>query len=118
MKKLIYIIAALAVIAFTVPQLYNKLNESQDNFSQKTETESSCEEETAPAEKVFSDESEVLYIGEYKGRVGIWKNPASKPYLVLDTYTFALPESDRKMIEKGFYITAEELDGLICDYTG
>lgn len=128
MKKFVLIIAVMVAAALTVPQLYNKLNESQDQFSSSDESSTDtvseeCAADVLPAEnglsvEVSAGESDALYIKNYGNFIGIWKNPNEKPYMILEVQTFTLPEADRNLIEKGFCIPADELDSLICDYTG
>ena len=130
MKKIILSVLILTVAAAVfLPQLYNKISESQDVFSAEADLNAESKNvfdissgesdggETASADAAATD-ADALYVGEYNGKVGIWKNPASKPYIVLDVYTFTLPAFDKSMVQKGFYISSEELEPLICDFTG
>lgn len=58
-------------------------------------------------------------VREYEGQIGIFAEGGEMPVQVFDTAVFLLPESDRKLLEKGITVdTPEELQKIIEDFTG
>ena len=57
-------------------------------------------------------------LGEYNGRVALFREHSSKPYRILDMETYLLPEADLEAIRSGGIVveTEEELRRLLEDW--
>ena len=57
-------------------------------------------------------------VKEYEGKVAVYKNDETKPYIVYDSYISLLPEQDAKLIKKGIVTDDKNyLQSVIEDYT-
>ncbi len=95
------IFGLLAVSCFTV--LFVTLNNDLNNRSVQD----------------YSDFAEDYFtIKEYEGKVAVYKNNETKPYVVYDSYVSLLPEQDIELLKKGI-VTDDKLylQSVIEDYT-
>ena len=77
--------------------------------------ETSIESES---EELFEEEKNMYNIRAYEGKIGIFSEEG-KLLKILEVYIKTLPEADREMLEKGFYVIGEDdLHAIIEDYTG
>ena len=57
-------------------------------------------------------------VKEYSGKVAIYKNDETKPYIVYDAYVSLLPQQDIDLLKKGIVTDDKEyLQRIIEDYT-
>lgn len=74
------------------------------------------------ADDTAADETtqEIFYykVGEYKGKVAVFKNSDKTPFEIYESYIENFPEHDRELLRNGIKAdTAEELQKIIEDYT-
>ena len=56
-------------------------------------------------------------IGNHKGFIALWKDPAADPAMVFPYSVSSLPPQDQQLINKGIYLESEaELHRLLEDY--
>ena len=56
-------------------------------------------------------------IGNHKGFIALWKDPAGEPAIVFPYSVASLPPEDQRLLEKGIYLESEvELNRLLEDY--
>lgn len=57
-------------------------------------------------------------VKEYEGKIAVYKNDETKPYVVYDAYVSLLPEQDIEQLKKGIITDDKEyLQSIIEDYT-
>lgn len=66
-----------------------------------------------------SDIIEDFYtVKEYDGKIAVYKNEETKPYVVYDAYVSLLPQQDIELLKKGIVTDNKEyLQSIIEDYT-
>lgn len=56
-------------------------------------------------------------IGNYKGFIALWKDPAGDPAIVFPYSVSSLPPRDQQLVNKGIYLESEgQLNRLLEDY--
>ena len=56
-------------------------------------------------------------IGNYKGFIALWKDPAGDPAIVFPYSVSSLPPQDQQLVNKGIYLESEgQLNRLLEDY--
>ena len=56
-------------------------------------------------------------IGNHKGFIALWKDPAGDPAIVFPYSVASLPQADQQLLEKGIILESQaELDRLLEDY--
>ena len=57
-------------------------------------------------------------VKEYDGKIAVYKNEETKPYIVYDAYVSLLPQQDIELLKKGIVTDDKEyLQSVIEDYT-
>ena len=68
------------------------------------------------------DNSDILQdfytVREYDGKIAVYKNDETKPYIIYDAYVSLLPQQDIDLLKKGIVTDDKEyLQSIIEDYT-
>ena len=71
------------------------------------------------SDSVIETESRDTYIiKKYGEKIGVFREGAGKPFRIIDTFVFTLPQNDVTMLSHGFAVYEHELVGIVEDYTG
>lgn len=100
MKKHIFIIVLILVLSTIINVLVvAKANKNSEPAIATTETE------------------QMFYtLGDYKGRIAIFKDDMKKPLKVYDIFTSSLPEEDSRNIKNGIKLTEDEVEKYVYEY--
>ena len=89
-------------------------------FSGNNETELPSIEN---AKKVMADSAvqttleDTYLIKKYGEKIGVFRKGAGKPFKIIDTFVFTLPQNDISMLSHGFTVYENELVGIFEDYS-
>ena len=71
----------------------------------------------AATQQTVSDESRNFVMGERRGRIAVWREGETEPFMTTDTLVYSLPKADRSKLAKGIVITGESaLRKILEDY--
>ena len=124
MKKKILVLplAAALIIALVVSKSTGKNEKYVSETGENTpvgSVEAAFDEVAESGETETESVSKEEYtVKEYKDKIGIFKSTEDEPFIVLETYTFILPDRDRALLREGFVVDCDKLYSVIEDYTG
>ena len=73
---------------------------------------------SATSEYSTDNETELITVMEYNGKIGLFKDDEKSPFSVINVYTFILPEYDKAILKTGFKVERTGIESVIQDYTG
>jgi hypothetical protein len=106
MKKII--IASAAVTAL-IAAIYISFGFSEVKNNVKSEDETKA---------VILNADNMVTVKEYMEKIGLFNPGETKPFTILDVFTFTLPERDKEILKDGFTVPLEGIWNVIEDYTG
>ncbi len=70
-----------------------------------------------PVSLSVSNEDKRYIVGERQGRLVVWREGESEPFMTTDTFTYTLPRADRNKLGEGILIKGDrELRRTLEDY--
>ena len=111
MKKLIVTLSATAVLIF----VFSAYFVGKDNIDIQPSIEKIQE---VMSDEVTEEKTKDTYlIKKYGEKIGVFRKGAGKPFRIIDTFVFTLPQNDVSMLSHGFTVYENELVGIVEDYT-
>jgi len=110
MKKLIILLSAAALLIVASSSYIE--NQNNHNVHPKPEKVQEVLSDT-----VETKTEDTYLIKKYGEKIGVFRKGAGKPFRIIDTFVFTLPQNDVSMLSHGFTVYENELVGIVEDYT-
>ena len=69
-------------------------------------------------EKYIDNTPTYYTVKDYEGKIAIFRNEDTQPFIVYDSYISSLPQADQEKLKNGIIITnTDDLQRAIEDYT-
>ena len=112
MKKFTILLSAAALL-IVVSSSYI-ISQNKDTLTPKPEKV----KEVISTTVTESEPNDTYLIKKYGEKIGVFRKGAGKPFRIIDTFVFTLPQNDVTMLSHGFTVYEDELVGIVEDYTG
>ncbi len=109
-------VAVTAALITAVTAALRQLNASPATPSQDA---ASATGESVPSATAAPPAAPCAYLGEWEGRLAVFRTPDAPPEEVCDVFLAALPDEEQRLLRARVPVySEEELRGLLEDYTG
>ena len=116
MWRRLMVLAVAAALVTAVAAALLRLNMQPPTPS---EDAASTTGESVPAVTEPSAAAPCAYLGEWEGRLAVFRTPDAPPEEVCDVFLAALPAEEQRLLRARIPVySEEELRGLLEDYTG